>query len=806
MSVRLRKSFTDISRRRARSAIIALAIAIPVAGLTAVGVASDSLSTAYAYTVSARGGPDVVVATDRADATLVNEIARAPGVRGVQDATVLTTQWQVAAAPGSVQLRIVGYGSARRVAPQRYQLVSGRPPRRGGEIAMEYGDLGLQRFRVGERVTVLVAGGTESLRVVGLTRTAGVDPATSGLALAYMQQAALQRLPAFGFTPGPVQRQPFRSHELSLHVANPSAYQATVHGLGPILHARNVALLGVLPPAAAASESQLQGILTLIRALLLVALLLAAVLVGNAVSALITSQTEVIGTLKALGARPVAVAEGYALTLLTIASAATAVGIGVGIPVGALIAARSAAAIPLAPGPTVVSTRTVAFALAVGLAGPLLAGAIPLWLGTRISVRQALSDWGTSVAPETGRPRTVGLSGSHHSRVPQTVWLGLRHLGRRRARAAVSIVAVAIAASSFFVVQSVAASVSHSINEVWSSYSADVEVYVGGNNSYRTLSRLLAPVQNIRTIERVGWLGSETAWGKVAVWGIEPRSQLHHARVTSGRWFRSGESGVCLISTDLAARAHLRLGASIDVPGPEQQRSERCTVIGTVHEPVDSLGQVGALDLPVNDLYRLEGAPARTVGDYTNRVLIEAKDRSPAAADRLARAIDALGRQAAAAGKNGPIAEVFTFRSEVVRQQRSFLPVYFLLLAVSGLVAAVGCLALADSLTGAVFERRREIGVLRALGASGRRIATVFYSEATALSLIAWLVAAAAGIPLAHLFVDLFRRRVMPIDFQLDLLALAVMVGVTLLLAALASILPSRIAATLRPADLLRSE
>jgi putative ABC transport system permease protein len=806
MSVWLRKSFTDITRRKARSAIIALAIAIPVAGLTAVGVASDSLSTDYAYTVNARGGPDVVVATDRADTTLVDDVARAPGVRGAQDATVLATQWLVAAAHGAVQMRIVGYGSARGVPMPHYQLVSGRLPHAADEIAVEYGDLGLQRVHLGERIRIVVAGGAASLRVVGLTRTAGVDPATSGLALAYMDQAALQRLPAFGFALGRVQRQPFRSYELSLRLANPSAYQSTVQGLGPILSAQRVALLGVIPPTPAASESQLLGILTLIRVLLLVALLLAAVLVGNAVSALITSQVEVIGTLKAIGATPVTVAEGYVVTLLTIASAATAAGIGVGIPVGGQIAARSAAAIPLAPGPMVVSGRTIGVALAVGLAGPLLAGAIPLWLGTRISVREALADWGTSVSTHPARGRTVPLLGNLRLRLPQTVWLGLRHLGRRPARTAVSVAAVAIAACSFFVVQSVASSVSHSINEVWSGYSADVEVYVGGDNSYRTLTRVLAPVPNIRTIERVGWLGSQTIWGKVVVWGIEPKGQLHHARVTSGRWFRPGESGVCLISTDLAARGHLSLGASIDVPGPDQQRSERCTVIGTVHEPVDSLGQVGAIDLPVNAFYRLEGSPSGTVGDYTNRVLIEAKDRSTAAVDRLARAIDALGRQAAAAGKNGPIAEVFTFKSEVVRHQRSFLPVYFLLLAVSALVAAVGCLALADSLTGAVFERRHEIGLLRTLGASGRHIATVFYSEATALSLIAWLVAALAAVPLAYLFVDLFRSRVMPIDFHLDPLALAAMVAVTLVLAALASVLPSRIAASLRPADLLRSE
>jgi putative ABC transport system permease protein len=508
--------------------------------------------------------------------------------------------------------------------------------------------------------------------------------------------------------------------------------------------------------------------------------------------------------MKALGATRARVVRGYLSTVAIYSAVATPVGIAVGVGVGRYLTVRLAASIPLATGPFELSPAVIGVGVAVGFGVPMVAALLPLWLGTRVSVRDALAAWGVASVPVARTGTLTRLLAGRLGRVPQTVWLGLRGLLRRPWRAALSIATVATAAVCFLVVQSMAASVSGSIAAVWGNLDADVEVYVGESASYSQVTAVLGSVPNIGTVERVGWLGAQTSWGKAAVWGVEPNSRLYHRQLTSGRWFTAQDTNVVLLGDQLAARAGLHIGSIVPLTGPGGAHRVSWTVIGTVRESVDDLTQVGAAVAPVNQVYELLGADAAGIGNYTNRLLIRAADRSPAAVDRLTRDIDGVGRRAAAGGRDGPIAEVFTFTDEVVRHQRNFTPLYALLVAVAVVVAAAGMLGLADALGTSVVERQKDIGLLRALGAAGRRVATVFWIEGLALSVVAWLLAALTGVPLAYLFVGLFQRRVMPVTFHFDPSAFAVMLAATLAVATLASIVPALRAASLRAVELLR--
>jgi len=128
------------------------------------------------------------------------------------------------------------------------------------------------------------------------------------------------------------------------------------------------------------------------------------------------------------------------------------------------------------------------------------------------------------------------------------------------------------------------------------------------------------------------------------------------------------------------------------------------------------------------------------------------------------------------------------------------------LFAMVVLVAAIGVIGVVNTLTLNVLERRREIGVMRAIGAVDRDLAQAFLTEGLALGALGWLVGIIVGWPLGRLFVRVMSQ----VLFQLDHVMTATMVGISLvfavILVALGSVGPALGAARLPAAEVLRYE
>jgi putative ABC transport system permease protein len=64
----------------------------------------------------------------------------------------------------------------------------------------------------------------------------------------------------------------------------------------------------------------------------------------------------------------------------------------------------------------------------------------------------------------------------------------------------------------------------------------------------------------------------------------------------------------------------------------------------------------------------------------------------------------------------------------------------------AALIALVGAIGLLTSLSMSVFERQKEIGVMRSVGATSQSVALQFLVEGLTIGLVAWLI----GIPLGY--------------------------------------------------------
>ncbi len=471
--------------------------------------------------------------------------------------------------------------------------------------------------------------------------------------------------------------------------------------------------------------------------------------------------------------------------------------VALGLFAGYQLAASLASTIPLAVGPFLVAAWIVVLSLAVGFGVPLLAALLPLWNGTRISVRDALSAYGVSSGQSSG-PRsrfTPSLAG-----VSQITWLGLHGTFRKHWRVILTLLTLSIAGIGFLVVQTASASVNYTVGEAHSILNADMYVTFRTDPTLDRVRSQLTALPSVARIEPYAATHIATQWGDMQMLGVETDTQLYHYQLLSGRWFQTGDTNVILLSDATAARSGLTIGSAMTV------ESHTLTVIGTVRQPVDVLGWIGSSIVPLPTLIEVTDQPA---ANAFREVIIEAKDRSQPAVDQLANQIDHLINPLTVPTSGQKLSfdnGVETAHTYTARRQQTWYVLYALLYGVALVISAAGIMGLAATLTASVLERRREIGMLRAMGASARQVAQVFGVEGLALGGIAWCISALLGLPLAYAFVQAFSGMVLPTDFIVDPLAFVVMLVAILIISVLASAVPTLRATHMRVSETLRYE
>ncbi len=796
----VRKSLADVWRRKGRTLVIILGILIGVMGLTAINGSADALLAAFTFQEEAPSPPDVVMTIGQLDPALLAAITVLPNVRVVQQSTIYDTRWHVSAAPGHVAMRIISYPDLQHVPLTPFQLTSGRYPG-PGEIVLDDSDRVLQGFAVGDTVTVDTSQGTVRLRVVGIARTAGIhrlqpaDAAGNAVgAVGYMSDAGLQQ--AFAATAAPAPAQPATRlfqllHGIALRLQSPGQAGTTAQTLVNLVRQYQAgSALAISAFSSRINFNLINGFFTLLRILASMALVLTALLIVNTVSTTIAEQTQIVGIMKAIGGTRAAIFSSYLLSVFFYSLVGTALGIFLGLYGGAWLATWLANAADLDLGPLAVAPWVVAVSLAVGMGVSLLAAYWPLMRGTRISVRDALASHGVRQGSGNG---ALGGSTRLLTGVSLIATVGLRSTFRKPGRAFVTVLTLTLAGTTFLAVQTVNYAITQHVDNLYSAYAFDVRLDQGP--AFDQIRAQVLAVPNIALIEPWEQQSFRTRWGQLDLAGVAPDTQIYHHHLISGRWFTGAEQNALVLSEQAAQQMGLHVGDTLtfsDLPNLGSW-----TVLGIVDDPSGSFGDLGAAVTTLDNFNLLTG----NTDDSIHSELIQARDRSQAAVDNLASQLDAA--------LNTPSmhqANVATAQQITQQQQQGYAVLYVTFSLLTLLVGLAGALGLFTTLMTAVVERQREIGVLRALGAGTWRVARTFWTEGATLSLLAWGISLAIGVPLAYGFLMVVGRLLLRVPFAFDPLAFVEMLVVMLVIATVASVGPAMRAAHLRLASLLRYE
>jgi putative ABC transport system permease protein len=134
------------------------------------------------------------------------------------------------------------------------------------------------------------------------------------------------------------------------------------------------------------------------------------------------------------------------------------------------------------------------------------------------------------------------------------------------------------------------------------------------------------------------------------------------------------------------------------------------------------------------------------------------------------------------------------------------LTVLFLLMAL--LLAIVGGISLMGTMSINVIERTREIGVMRAVGASDRSVGLIFILEGLFIGCLSWLLGSLASLGLGKLTSDVVGNSLLgvPLSYEFSLLGVGIWLILVVIISIASSFIPARNASQLTVREVLAYE
>jgi putative ABC transport system permease protein len=798
--VRWRKIVRDLWLNRARTVLVVVSIAVGIFAVGTVQLLRSVILTELQSIYDASNASQANLFVGGIDEDTLRSVRRIPNVADAEGRNSLSIkveiapgEWQNLAVtaiedfddirvnliePLSVVESAPDFGAERSAWPERNEIILERS-------ALSSADALPPGLQVGDELRVRTADDRErTLRVSGAVFDPnGFSSRFTGSGSGYVDFETFERLGGERVysqvllrVAGTPEEQLDKDYITS--VANEAADKIERAGF-------TVARVQVPDPGRLALQDLFDALALLLTPLGLLALLLSGFLVINTMSALMAQQVRQIGVMKAIGARRSQIIVMYLGAVLVYSIAALVVAVPLTVVVAGGLASFLGGFINVEFPRWSLPLPVVVIQLLVGILAPLLAALAPVWRGSSITVREAVTDYGVN-GQEGGDGRLMRVLKSVRG-VSRPMQLSLRNTFRRRARLVLTLITLVLGGMIFMTVGSVRSSLDGLIETGLDYFQFDVQVQLG--QPYRTarLEQVVAGIPEFTVAE--GWLGAQAlrvrddgAKGNpLTVTALEADSVMVNPTLSAGRWLQPDDQNAIVLSQNV-------LGSEPDI---------------TVGDAI--VLEINGKESPwvVVGIAQVLGGPPNVVPVYVNYPYFSWLTTSVNRATSLQLKLDpqtAMTQDEAAALLNERLeAAGFTVSSVfTIDTLRRFTGAFFdiivyLLLAMGVLIASVGALGLAGTMSTNVLERTREIGVMRAIGASDGSVLRIVIVEGLFIGLISWLLGAMlaypAGLALAQTVGVVLFQQSLPYVFSAG--GLGMWFVIVVVLATLASFLPA---------------
>jgi putative ABC transport system permease protein len=537
---------------------------------------------------------------------------------------------------------------------------------------------------------------------------------------------------------------------------------------------------GITDPKVHPAQETIDSLLLILTVMGMLSLGLSGFLIVNTMNALVAQQVWQIGVMKVVGATVGRVVRLYLSTALVYGLMSLLLAVPMGAVAAYGVAIWFLDIVHVAVGPFRVMPQALGIQIGVGLVVPFVAALIPVVGGARITAHEAISSYGLGAGFGLNwLDRLIGRI----RRLPRMLALGMRNTFRRKARIALTLLTLVLGGLMFILVMSVGTSLDNTLEVLLDDLGFDVLVVL--DNLYRVepLTDAAESVSGVVRAEvwdqrRADLTVGEDEEREVYVWAVPPDSEMFRPRITSGRALLPGDGRAILLNSKIASDEGFQVEDEIKLTIGDQESV--WTVVGLV--------------LNVNNLQRDNFVPFDALARETsshNRgaVVMIGSDQDDAATQE--RLIDDL--REAYAGRRMEVQFVQSAHQARQANKAVFNVIVYLMLVMAVLAALVGSVGLMSTMSINVVERAREIGVMRAIGATSAIILGVFVFEGVLVGVLSWVIAAPLSYPSAWVFSDAIGRALLeaPLDFSFSIAGLAIWLVIVIALSAVASLWPA---------------
>ena len=493
-------------------------------------------------------------------------------------------------------------------------------------------------------------------------------------------------------------------------------------------------------------QDALDGVFLMLTVMAVATLILGMFLVYNTINAIILQQINQIGMMKAIGAKFGRILLIYFTTVLIYGLLALLVAV----PLGALgaygIRLGLTSRIKMIPGPFEISMTAVLVQSAIALLAPVLVAVIPIFSGARITVREAISTYGLSGA-SSWLDRALGRV----QQLPRLLTLTISNTFRNPNRVLLTQITLVGAGIIFMMVMNTRASLLYTFNDIlFQIFDSNVMLDLEDEGRIKKIEALTVEYPGVTAVEiwsttkgtaRLRGQPEAKDDDSIRLRGLPLPSTAYRPQLRVGRWLTPADTYSVVLNQELAQKLGVTVGdwLTVDIP---TKRAANWQVVGLIFEPVD---QDAAL-VPRNTLDKEIGE----VGQG-QAIRIQLAQASAASERATAAGLRALYK---AHGFDVQASNLDTAHGMIDHRVNQMSILIALLSGMATMIAVVGAIALSGTLSINVLERTREIGVMRAIGASAPAVAGQFVGEGLILGWLSWLLAIPLSLPVSWLVIN----------------------------------------------------